>query len=157
MPVMRFWPCSGTQRVTLMACSARAQSVAALRDVFIHRDEPLRRVAEDDRLLRAPGMRVLMLEAAGRDQHPGLFERFDDSLIGVALLALVVDNALAREARRLLGERAVLVDGVGDGGIDPARFQHRAIGGPHVEVFAAMAGRGVHEAGAIRICDVVTG
>ena len=28
MPVMRFWPCSGTQRVTVMACSARARRVS---------------------------------------------------------------------------------------------------------------------------------
>src|SRR5674536_193340 len=28
MSVMRFWPCSGTQRVTLMACNARARSVS---------------------------------------------------------------------------------------------------------------------------------
>ena len=32
MPVMRFWPCSGTQRVTLIACSAnRARSACAPR------------------------------------------------------------------------------------------------------------------------------
>src|SRR5262249_22106561 len=42
---------------------ARAQRVAGARnailhDVLVHRDEPLRRVAEDHRLLRAPGMRI---------------------------------------------------------------------------------------------------
>ena len=48
---------------------AMAQRVAFSRDVLVHRDEPLRRVAEDDRLFRAPGMRILMLEPAARDQH----------------------------------------------------------------------------------------
>src|SRR5690606_9999386 len=32
--------------------------------VLVHIDEPLRRVAEDDRLFRAPGMRVGMLQPA---------------------------------------------------------------------------------------------
>ena len=70
MPVMRFSPCGGTQRVTRDGVQrARAQRVAGLVDALIHGDEPLRRVAEDDRLLRAPGMRILVLEAAARDQH----------------------------------------------------------------------------------------
>ena len=64
MPVMRFSPCGGTQRVALdrVQCAV-AQRVVALGiavrvvDVLVHRDEPLRRIAEDDRLLRAPGMR----------------------------------------------------------------------------------------------------
>ena len=53
---------------------AGAQRVAGFRlaivgDVLVHRDEPLRRVAEDHRLLRAPGMRILMLEPSARQQH----------------------------------------------------------------------------------------
>ena len=71
MPVMRFSPGGGTQRVPLIACSARARSVSSrpCRYRLVHGDEPLRRVAEDDRLLRAPGMRILVLEPAARDQH----------------------------------------------------------------------------------------
>ena len=37
------------------------------------------------------------------------------AVIGVALLALVGEHALAGKARRMVGERAVLVDRVGDG------------------------------------------
>src|SRR5450759_5249379 len=125
---------------------AGTQSVAALRDVFIHRDEPLRRIAEDDRLFRTPGVRVLMLEATGRDQHSGLFERLDDRYVGVSLLALVVDDALAREAWRLFGEGAIFIDGVRDGRIDAACFQVSAVGGPDIKVFATVTRRGVHEA-----------
>ena len=97
--------------VSLMARGAGAQRVArpaapsaSPRCRLVHRDEPLRRVAEDHRLLRAPGVRILMLEPAARDQHAGLDQRLDDGLVGVALLALVGDDALAGEARRLLGE-----------------------------------------------------
>ena len=52
----------------------------------------------------------------------GIDQRLDHRLVGVALFAFVVDDALAREAGRRLGEGAVLVDGVGDGGVDAARF-----------------------------------
>ena len=163
MPLMRFWPAGGTHCVTEIACSARARSVSPgfalplIGDVLVHRDEPLRRVAEDHRLLRAPGMRILMLEPAARQQHAGLDQRLDHGLVGVALFALVVDHALAGEARRVIGEGAVLVDGIGDGGVDAARFEFARIRHPDVEVFAAVAGRGVHEAGAGVVGDVVAG
>ena len=65
-------------------------------------------------------MRVLVLQAAARDQRVRLRQRIDDGLIGVALVALVVDDALALEARRILGETPVAVDGEGDGGVDAA-------------------------------------
>ena len=115
MPLMRFSPASGTQRVLPISRSAISRSVSAdARDRHVHRDEPLRCVAEDHRLLGAPGVRILMLESAARDQHAGLGERLDHRLVGVALLAFIVDDAFASEARRLLGESAVFVDGVGD-------------------------------------------
>ncbi len=81
--------------------------------------------------------------------HSGFDQGLDDCLVGIALLALVVDDALAREARRLLGEGAVFVDGIGNGRIDAARFQRRAIGGPDLKVLAAVARRGVNESGAV--------
>ncbi len=91
MPVMRFSPCGGTQRVSLMAVErAMAQRVAVLRlaalvgDRLVHGDEPLRRVAEDHRLLRAPRMRILMLQPSARDDH-ARFQRLDHGLVGVAL------------------------------------------------------------------------
>ena len=95
--------------------SAMAQCVALARDVLVHRDEPLRRVAEDHRLLRAPRMRILMLEPAARDQHAGIDQCLDHSLVGVALLALVREHALAGKSRRLVGKAAVGIDGVGNG------------------------------------------
>ena len=66
-------------------------------------------------------MRILVLEPAARDQHAGLDQRLDHRLVGVALLALVGEDALAGEARRLLGEAAVGVDRVGDARVDAAR------------------------------------
>ena len=137
------------QRVALLL------SAFGIGDVFVHRDEPLRRVAEDHRLFRAPGMRILMLEPAARDDVAGFGQRLDHGVVGVALFALVIDDALAGEARRLFGERAVLVDRVGNGGTDAARFQRARIRGPDIKVLAAVAGRGVHEAGAGIVGDVI--
>ena len=58
-------------------------------------------------------MRILVLETPARDQHMRLDQRLDHRLVGVALLALVVDDALAGEPGRGLSEGAVFVDGVG--------------------------------------------
>ena len=102
-------------------------------------------------------MRVLMLEPAARQQLAGLDQRLDHGLVGVALFALVIDDAVAREARGMVGEGAVLVDGVGDGGVDAALLEFARIRCPDVEVFAAVAGRGVHEARAGIVGDVVAG
>ena len=90
---------------------------------LVHRDEPLRRVAEDHRLLRAPRMRILVLQPPARDQRVGGGQRLDHRLVGVALLALVGEHALAGEARRVIGERAVLIDRVGDRAVDAARLE----------------------------------
>ena len=102
-------------------------------------------------------MRVLVLEAAARDEHAGFDQRLDDGLVGVALVALVVDDALALESRRLLGEAPVGVDGEGDVGVDAARLQPRGVLHPDVEVLAPVAGRGVHESRAVLVRDVVAG
>ena len=102
MPVMRFSPAGGTHRVAAIASSARSRRVSpALAMILIHRDEPLRRVAEDHRLFRAPGMRILVLEPAARDDHASFDQRLDHAVVGVALFALVGEDALACEARRL--------------------------------------------------------
>ena len=127
------------------------------RDGLIHRDEPLRRVAEDHRLLRAPGMRILVLEPAARDQHAGVDQGLDHGLVGVALFALVGEHALAGEARRLFGEAAVGVDGVGDDRVDAARRKLRRIGRPNVEVLAPVSRRGMHKAGAGVVGDMIAG
>ena len=68
-------------------------------------------------------MRILVLEFAARDEVARRDQGFDDRLVGVALLALVVDDALALEAGRVGGEGAVLVDGVGDARVDVAILQ----------------------------------
>ena len=88
----------------LPAASFRARPIRQQRDRLIHRDEPLRRVAEDYRLLRSPGMRILMLEPAARDQHAGIDQRLDDRLVGVAFVAFFGEHALAGKTWRLLGE-----------------------------------------------------
>ena len=64
-------------------------------------------------------MRILVLEAAARDDIAGLGQRLDHRVVGVALLALVVDDALAGEAGRLFGEGAVFIDGVRIAGLMP--------------------------------------
>ena len=51
---------------------------------------------------------------------PASIKRLDDGLVGVALVALVVDDAAAGEPRRFLGEEAVGIDGVGDARVDAA-------------------------------------
>ncbi len=96
-----------------------------------------------------------MLEAAARDERAGLDQRLDDGVVGVAFLALVVEDALALEAGRLRGERAVFVDGVGDAGFDPAFGQRLSARHPDVEILAAVARRRVDEARAGIVGDVV--
>ena len=102
-------------------------------------------------------MRVLMLEPRARDQHAGVGQRLDHRLVGIALLALVGEHALAGEARRLVGEAAVGIDGVGNGRVDAARGELRRIRRPDIEVVAAVAGRGVDEASAGIVGDVIAG
>ena len=92
-------------------------------DRRIHRNEPLRRVAVDHGLLGAPGMRILMSEPTSRDQHAGINQRVDHRLVGVAFFAFFSQYTLAGEARRLLGETTVSIDGVRNGGIDAALSQ----------------------------------
>jgi hypothetical protein len=103
---------AGTQRV------ARLRRVVCAGNVLIHRYEPMRRIAEDHRLFRSPRMRVLVLESPARDQHAGIDQGIDDRLVGVALVALVGQYALAGEARRLLGEAAVGIHRVGNVRVD---------------------------------------
>ena len=126
MPRMRFSPCGGTQRVSPMASSARPRSVSLLRvDRLIHGDEPLRRVAEDHGLLRAPGMGIVVRSRPRAISASGLDQLLDDRVVGVAEIALVVDDALALEAWRLFGEVAIGVDGKGDRRVDPLSSRPR--------------------------------
>ena len=112
----------------------------------IHRQEPLRRVAKDDWRLRAPAVGVLVLEFSARDERPGLDQRVDDGLVGVAGFALIVDDALALEAGRFVGQSAVLVDRVGNAGIDASLLKQPRARRPKLEILAPMARSGVNEA-----------
>ena len=105
-----------------------AQGIGGARDVLVHRDEPLRRVTEDQRLLGSPRMRVLVLQAGSRDQRAAIPQRRDDRLIGVTLVARIGDDPFAGKARRLVGEEAVGIHRVGDGRIDAARHAHMVPG-----------------------------
>ncbi len=102
-------------------------------------------------------MRILVLEARAGEQHAALGQRLDDGLVGVALLALVGEHALAGEARRVLGQRAVRIDSVGDDRVDAARFEFARIRGPDIEVLAAVARRRMHKAGAGVVGDMIAG
>ncbi len=135
---------------------AGAQRIAALRDVFIHRDEPLRRIAKDDRLLRTPRVWILMLQAATRDDHMRIDQRLDHRLVGVALFALVVDDALTLKPRRLCGESTIFVHRVGNGRINIARFEGRLLAHPNFKVVAAVARRRVYKPRTVFIGNVIT-
>jgi hypothetical protein len=108
-------------------------------------------------------MRVLVLEPAAREQRVCRDQRLDDGLVGVALLAVVVDDAgraavaVRPEARRVLGEEAGVVHGERDCRVDAARGEVLAGIHPRIEVLAAVAGRGVDEAGAGVVGDMVAG
>src|SRR5690606_20940933 len=103
---------------------AMAQRIALRTlDRLVHVDKPLRGVAEDDRLLGAPGMGILVLDAAAGDEVARFGKRGDDALVGVALLAIVVDDARAVEAWRLVSIKTIVTNGIGDGRIDTAILQ----------------------------------
>ena len=159
MPLMRFSPAAGTQRVVLIARSAMSRKRAVAGPVI--------------------GLSIAMNHCGVLRKITGFFERQEcgywcfsrpramilpasTSALMTASLAspfspLSVMTRLPVEAGRLRGERAVLVDGVGDRRIDAARFERARIRGPDVEVLAAVARRGVHEAGAGVVGDVIAG
>ena len=87
-----------------------------------------------------------MLEPSARDERPGLDQGIDDGFVGVAGFPLVIDDAFAFEAGRLVGEGAVLVDRIGNAGLDPVLLKEPRARRPELEILAPMAGRGVNEA-----------
>ena len=124
---------------------ALPKGVALIVERLVHGDEPLRRIAEQERRLGTPGMRILVLETSARDQRADFVHLTDHRLVGAAILALVVVDAFAGKERD-----------VGKiGGIRRHRMRHlrRAAGLEHrlvldegVVVVRAMAGRRMHEA-----------
>jgi hypothetical protein len=91
---------------------------------------------------------ILVLEAPSGDQVAGRRQGLNHGLVGVALLALVGDHPLALKPRRIVGEAPVGIDGERDAGVDLQACELRLLLGPNVEVFTAMARRGVDKAGA---------
>ena len=141
---------------------ARAQR-RRIAQFLVHVDKPLRRVAEDDRLLRAPRMRVLVLQAPAGEQRVALDQFVDHRLVGIALLAVIIDDAsrpalaIRSEAWRIFCVVAGVVHRERQARVDAALFQFGDSIHPRIEVLAAMAWRGVHEAGAGVVGDVVSG
>ena len=87
---------------------------------------------------------------------PASFSAADDGFVGIALLTLVGDDALARQARSLLGQEAISIDRGRDSGVDAALTQRLLVRGPDVVVVRTMAGGRVHKAGACVVGDVIT-
>src|SRR5262249_18902173 len=98
-----------------------------------------------------------MFEPSAGDERMLAEQGLDHRLVGVALVAAVIDHALALETRRVLGEATVAVDGKGNGGVDAAPLELGGMRDKHIEVFAPVAGRGGDEAGAVLGGDVITG
>ena len=104
-------------------------------------------------------MRVLMLEPPAGEQHAGFDQGFDHRLVGVAPLAFVGEHVPAGKSRRLFGEAAVGIDGIGYRCIDAElltiAIRHPdfhldvcyfvPVLRPHVEIFAPMTGRGMYK------------
>ena len=100
-------------------------------------------------------MRVLMLQAATCNQIALVDERLDNGFIGVTLVALLGDDALALKARGFLGVDAVIIDGERDAGVDAALGELAAIRHPDFKILAAMGWGGVDEARARIIGNVI--
>ena len=108
-------------------------------------------------------MGILMLEAPlDGKEIVRRFQRLDDTLVGVALVALVIDHAgraafcIRAKTGHVLGVVARIVDRERDIGIDPARLQLAGVGHPDIKVVSAVSGCGVHETGPRFGSDVFT-
>ena len=156
---MRFSPAAGTQRVCSIASTAtvaqglaRAGAAAKGRSIAMNHCGVLRKMTG---FLERQECGYWCLRRPRATSAPASIERLDHRLVGVALLALVGDDAPALEAGRLFGKRAVFVDGVGDARVDAALGEQPAVGHPELEVLAAVARRGVDEAGAGVVGDMI--
>ena len=115
---------------------------------LVHMGKPLRRGAENHRRFRTPAMRIGMAQRALCKQRTGGNQFLDDGAIGIAVLALRRQDALADQRRqpRGRGERTIFRDNVER--IRIVRGVTCEQRGHQFEVFFAMTGRGVHEASA---------
>ena len=100
MPLMRFCPDGGTHCVTEIACSARARSVSpdfALPfstmslSIAMNHCGVLRKITG---FFERQECGYWCLSRPRAEQLAGLDQRLDHGLVGVALFALVVDDAL---------------------------------------------------------------
>ena len=107
--------------------------------VRLHRDEPLRRVAEDQRRLRAPRMRVGMHQRAARQETAGFLDRLGDRLVGVTRLPVGAVDGAAGEQRHARQIDAVRSHRVG---------HRQAVGLAQFPVIGPVPRRDVHETGA---------
>ena len=115
---------------------------------FFHRDEPLRRVAENQRCFRAPAMRVLVTQFPLGKQSAGLHQRPDYSAVGRPVLALVIKHPRTGKHRHIIVIDTRLIHG--EGHIKPvfhAQFK----------IVLTMAGRNMNQTGAGFIGHKITG
>ena len=96
-----------------------------------------------------------MLQAAARDDVARFCQRLDDGIVGVALVAVFFQHALAFKARRGFRQHAIGVDGERDGRVDVAIAERFLVLGPDDVVVGAVARRGVDEARARIVGDVI--
>ena len=116
-----------------------AHGLAPIGKRLVHPDKPLLGGAEDHRLFPAPVVRVAVHEFVVVEQVPAVAQMFDHGAVGLP-------DVLAHQP-------------VGHGVVEGAVGLHRAV---HVQAFAqaglivvgAVAGRGVHQAGAVFEGDV---
>ena len=114
----------------------------------LHRDEPLRGVAEDQGRLRPPRMGVTVGQRARGEQRPGVGQSRQHSGVGVALLAVGAQHAAAGEQRHRIDEHPV--------GTHRLRHRH-AVAHAELPVVGAVAGGDVDEAAAGLGIDEVAG
>ena len=137
MARIRLRPRAGTQRVASIAASALSRRPVGA----VHRDEPLRGGAEDQRRLGAPAVRVAVHQRAAGQEIALRQQRLDHRLGGL-------EHVQAGEARRRLGVGAVLGHRVGH--LEP-------VPGTQLEIVLAVAGRDVDEARALLGGDEIAG
>ncbi len=114
-----------------------------VRQLLVHADEPLGRVAEDDRGLGTPRVRVGVLDAATRQQIARLDQLFHHRAVGGAELAGLL--AFGFQNLQACKQRDVRI--IGTVRIDRVRHIAVAVGQPDSIVVRAVAGGRVDKAG----------
>ena len=98
-----------------------------------------------------------MLQPPAGDQRAGLVQGRDHRLVRPTLLALVGDDRFAGKAGGIGGERTVRTDGEGNRRLDTPGLEPGFGAGPGLEIVPTVARRGVDEAGAGIVGDMVAG